>query len=143
MGGHLNLNKLIVLFDDNSISIDGPTNLSTSENHLKRFKSCNWNVQKINGHNFTQIYNATKKSKGSTKPSLIACKTIIGFGSPNKQGTNSSHGAALGPEEVERARKKLKWNYPPFFIPKDISNLWKETSTKGEKENTKWNLILK
>ena len=143
LAGHLNLNKLVVLFDDNSISIDGPTSLSTSENHLKRFKSCNWNVQKINGHNFAQIYNALKKAKISSKPSFIACKTIIGFGSPNKQGTNSSHGAALGPEEVEKTRKKLKWNYPPFFIPKNILNLWKETSIKGKKENIKWNLNFK
>jgi len=143
LAGHLNLNKLVVLFDDNSVSIDGPTSLSTSENHLKRFKSCNWNAQKINGHNFAQIYNALKKAKISSKPSFIACKTIIGFGSPNKQGTNSSHGAALGPEEVEKTRKKLKWNYPPFFIPKNILNLWKETSIKGKKENIKWNLNFK
>ena len=143
LAGHLNLNKLVVLFDDNSVSIDGPTSLSTSENHLKRFKSCNWNAQKINGHNFAQIYNALKKAEISSKPSFIACKTIIGFGSPNKQGTNSSHGAALGPEEVEKTRKKLKWNYPPFFIPKNILNLWKETSIKGKKENIKWNLNFK
>jgi len=143
LAGHLNLNKLIVLFDDNSVSIDGPTNLSTSENHLKRFKSCNWNVKRINGHNYTQIYNSIKKAKVSTKPSFIACKTIIGFGSPNKQGKNSSHGAALGPEEVEKTRKKLKWNYPPFFIPKNILNLWKETSIKGKKENRKWSLNFK
>ena len=105
LAGHLNLKKLIVLFDDNKVSIDGPTSLSTSENHLERFKSSNWYVQKINGHNFSQIYNAIKKAKSSNKPSLIACNTIIGYGSPNKQGKNSSHGAPLGEDEIKKTKK--------------------------------------
>ncbi len=138
LAGHLNLNKLIVLFDDNQVSIDGPTNLATSENHLNRFKSCNWNVQKINGHNFQEIYNAIKKAKLSNKPSLIACKTTIGYGSPNKAGKNTSHGAALGIEEINKTRKKLKWEHPPFVIPKNILDLWRQTNLKGLKENKKW-----
>ena len=115
LAGHLNLKKLIVLFDDNKVSIDGPTSLSTSENHLERFKSCNWDVQKINGHNFSQIYNSIKKAKSSNKPSLIACNTIIGYGSPNKQGKNSSHGAPLGKEEIEKTKKKIKLELSRFF----------------------------
>ena len=143
LAGHLKLNKLIVLFDDNNISIDGPTNLSTSENHLLRFKACNWDVQKINGHNFKQIYNAINKAKKTKKPSLIACKTIIGYGSPNKQGKNLSHGAALGSDEVEKAKKKINWGHLPFVIPKEISKMWKSVGVKGTNENKKWNQTLK
>ena len=143
LAGHLNLKKLIVLFDDNKVSIDGPTSLSTSENHLERFKSCNWDVQKINGHNFLEIYNAIKKARLSNKPSLIACNTIIGYGSPNKEGKNSSHGAPLGKDEIEKTKKKLNWNYPDFFIPKNISKLWSKLKNKGLKENLKWNNFLK
>ena len=143
LAGHLNLKKLIVLFDDNKVSIDGPTSLSTSENHLERFKSCNWDVQKINGHNFLEIYNAIKKARLSDKPSLIACNTIIGYGSPNKEGKNSSHGAPLGEDEIKKTKKKLNWNYPDFFIPKNISKLWSKLKNKGLKENLKWNNFLK
>ena len=123
LAGHLKLDKLIVLFDDNSVSIDGPTNLSTSENHLLRFKACNWDVQKINGHDFKQIFNAINKARKTNKPSLISCKTIIGYGSPNKEGKNSSHGAALGPDEVEKTKKRINWLHKPFVIPNEILNL--------------------
>ena len=138
LAGHLNLNKLIILFDDNKVSIDGPTSLSTSENHLLRFKSCGWNVQKINGHNFYEIYRSIKKSKLSNKPSLIACNTIIGYGSPNKEGKNISHGAPLGKEEIKKTKKKLNWNYPDFFVPKNILNDWKKLAIRGSLENKKW-----
>ena len=143
LAGHLNLKKLIVFFDDNKVSIDGPTSLSTSENHLERFKSCNWNVQKINGHNFLEIYNAIKKAKSSNKPSLIDCNTIIGYGSPNKQGKNSSHGAPLGEDEIKKTKQKLNWNYSDFFVPKNISELWKKLAVKGIKENKKWSDTFK
>ena len=143
LAGHLNLKKLIVLFDDNKVSIDGPTSLSTSENHLQRFKACNWNAQKINGHNFSQIYNAIKKAKLSNKPSFIACNTIIGYGSPNKQGKNSSHGAPLGEEELKKTKKKLGWVYPAFFVPQNILKFWKKTAVKGIKINKKWNHAFK
>ena len=126
LAGHLKLDKLIVLFDDNSVSIDGPTNLSTSENHLLRFKACNWDVQKINGHDFKQIYNAINKAKKAKNPSLISCKTIIGFGSPNKQGKNLSHGAALGVDEVQKTKKKNKLALSAFYNSKrNIKNLEK------------------
>ena len=143
LAGHLKLNKLIVLFDDNNVSIDGPTSLSTSENHLLTFKACNWDVQKINGHDFKQIYNAINKAKKTKKPSLIDCKTIIGYGSPNKQGKNSSHGAALGLDEVQKTKKKLNWLYPPFVIPKEILKMWKNIGIKGNNENKKWDRVLK
>tara|TARA_B100000427_G_scaffold329604_1_gene346556 strand:+ start:2572 stop:4584 length:2013 start_codon:yes stop_codon:yes gene_type:complete len=143
LAGHLKLNKLIVFFDDNNVSIDGPTNLSTSENHLNRFKACNWDVQKINGHDFKQIFNAINKAKKTNRPSLIACKTIIGFGSPNKQGKNTSHGAALGLDEVQKTRKKINWVYPPFVIPNKISKIWKKVGIKGVKENMRWNKTFK
>ena len=143
LAGHLNLKKLIVLFDDNKVSIDGPTSLSTSENHLQRFKACNWNAQKINGHNFSQIYNAIKKAKLSNKPSFIACNTIIGYGSPNKQGKNSSHGAPLGKDELKKTKKKLGWVYPAFFVPQNILKFWKKTAVKGIKINKKWNHAFK
>ncbi|PPR35709.1 MAG: Transketolase [Alphaproteobacteria bacterium MarineAlpha6_Bin4] len=143
LAGHLKLNKLIVLFDDNNVSIDGPTNLSTSENHLLRFKACNWDVQKINGHNFKQIYDAINKAKKTNKPSLIACKTIIGYGSPNKQGKNSSHGAALGLDEVKKTKNKINWEHPPFIIPNEILKIWRKTRLKGILENKKWDKKLK
>jgi len=143
LAGHLKLNKLIVLFDDNNVSIDGPTSLSTSENHLLTFKACNWDVQKINGHDFKQIYKAINKAKKTKKPSLIACKTIIGYGSPNKQGKNSSHGAALGLDEVQKTKKKINWHYPPFIIPKEILKMWKNIGIKGNNENKKWDQVLK
>ena len=143
LAGHLKLNKLIVLFDDNNVSIDGPTNLSTSENHLLRFKACNWDVQKINGHNFKQIYDAINKAKKTNKPSLIACKTIIGYASPNKQGKNSSHGAALGLDEVKKTKNKINWEHPPFIIPNEILKIWRKTRLKGILENKKWDKKLK
>ena len=127
------LNKLVVLFDDNKVSIDGPTSLSTSENHLQRFKACNWNVQKVNGHNFYQIYNAIKKAKQSNNPTLIACNTLIGYGSPNKQGKNLSHGAPLGEDEIKRAKKKLGWNYPDFFVPKNPIQVWRFRGSSGQR----------
>ena len=110
LAGHLKLKNLVVFFDNNQISIDGSTNLSVSDNYKKRFESYGWSFQEINGHNEKQISKAIKKSLKSNKPNLISCKTIIGYGSPNKAGKASSHGAALGEEEVELVRKKL-WPY--------------------------------
>ena len=109
LAGHLKLKNLIMLFDNNSISIDGPTSLAVSDNFKKRFESYGWDYILIDGHNEKQISKAIKKSLSSKKPTLISCKTIIGYGSPNKSGKASSHGAALGEEEVALVRKKLKW----------------------------------
>ena len=130
LAGHLKLKNLIVFFDNNKISIDGPTSLSVSDDYKKRFESYGWFFQEINGHDEKQIFKAIKKSLNSKKPSLISCKTIIGYGSPNKAGKSSSHGAALGESEVELVRKKLKWKYKPFEIPKEIHDEWKKIGLK-------------
>ncbi len=141
LAGHLKLKNLIVFFDNNKISIDGPTSLSVSDNYKKRFESYGWSFQEINGHNENQISKAIKKSLSSKKPTLISCKTIIGYGSPNKSGKASSHGAALGEEEVALVRKKLKWKHKPFEIPKEILNEWRKIGEKGIIEEKKWNSI--
>ncbi len=142
LAGHLNLKNLIVFFDNNKISIDGPTSLSVSDNYKKRFESYGWSFQEINGHNFKEIFNAIKKANNSKKPTIISCKTVIGFGSPNKSGKASSHGAPLGDDEIKLVRKKLKWKYEPFEIPEKILNLWREIGNKGEKLEKEWNNIL-
>ncbi len=139
LAGHLNLKNLIVFFDNNKISIDGPTSLSVSDNYKKRFESYGWSFQEINGHNFKQIFNAIKKANKSKKPSIISCKTIIGFGSPNKSGKASSHGAPLGDDEIKLVRKKLDWKYGPFEIPEDLINAWKDIGNRGEKFENEWN----
>ena len=141
LAGHLKLKNLIVFFDNNKISIDGSTDLAVSDNYKKRFESYGWAFQDINGHDEKQISKAIKKSLNSKKPNLISCRTIIGYGSPNKSGKASSHGAALGEEEVALVRKKLKWKYRPFEIPKEILNEWRKIGEKGIKEEEKWNLV--
>jgi transketolase len=138
LAGHLKLKNLIVFFDNNKISIDGPTNLTISDNYKKRFESYGWFFQEINGHSEKEISKAIKKSLNSKKPTLISCKTIIGYGSPNKAGKSSSHGAALGEAEVELTRKKLKWKHKPFEIPKEILNQWREIGEKGVLQEKKW-----
>ena len=141
LAGHLKLKNLIVFFDNNKISIDGSTSLAVSDNYKKRFESYGWSFQEVNGHNEKQIYKAIKKSLNSKKPNLISCKTIIGYGSPNKSGKASSHGAALGGGEVALVRKKLKWKHEPFKIPKEILNEWRKIGEKGILEEKKWNSI--
>ena len=138
LAGHLKLKNLIVFFDNNKVSIDGSTSLSVSDNYKKRFESYGWNFLEIDGHNNKQISNAITKSTKSNKPSIISCKTIIGFGSPNKSGKSSSHGAPLGEDEIALVRKKLKWNNKPFVIPDDILKEWKKIGEKGEKLEEKW-----
>ena len=122
LAGHLKLKNLVLLFDNNYVSIDGPTNLAVSDNTKKRFESYGWNYLDINGHNEKQIFAALKKSQNSKKPIAISCKTTIGFGSPNKGGKASSHGSPLGQDEIKLVRKKLNWNYEPFKIPDRILN---------------------
>ena len=141
LAGHLKLKNLIVLFDNNKISIDGSTKLTVSDNYRKRFESYGWCFHEINGHNEKQISKAIKKSINSKKPNLISCKTIIGYGSPNKSGKASSHGAALGEKEVKLVRKKLNWRYEPFKIPTEILNEWRKIGKKGILEEKKWNKV--
>ena len=142
LAGHLKLKNLIVFFDNNKISIDGPTSLSVSDKYKERFKSYGWNFIEINGHNHGQINNAIKKANRSDKPTVISCKTIIGFGSPNKSGKASSHGSPLGEEEIDLVRKKLKWKHNPFEIPKNILDAWRDIGNKGIELEKKWNSNL-
>jgi len=139
LAGHLKLKNLIMLFDNNSISIDGPTKLAVSDNFKKRFESYGWDYILIDGHNEKQISRALKKVQKAKKPTVISCKTIIGFGSPNKSGKASTHGSPLGEDEIKLVRKKLKWNHPPFEIPKNILDEWRKIGSKGIKEAEKWN----
>ena len=142
LAGHLKLKNLIVLFDNNKISIDGSTSLSASDNFKKRFEGYGWSFQEINGHNQKQISKAITKASKSKKPSIISCKTIIGFGSPNKSRKASSHGAPLGEKEVELVRKKLNWKAYPFEIPKEILEAWREIGRKGESIEKSWKEAL-
>ena len=139
LAGHLKLKNLILLFDNNSISIDGPTSLAVSDDHEKRFKSYGWDFIKINGHNFGEISKALKKAQKSKKPVAISCKTTIGYGSPNKSGQASSHGSPLGEEEIKLVRKKLSWNYQPFEIPKNLMNEWNSIGQKASQKAKKIN----
>jgi transketolase len=139
LAGHLRLNNLVMLFDNNSISIDGPTNLAVSDNFKKRFESYGWDYILINGHNEKEIYKALKKVQNAKRPTVISCKTKIGYGSPNKSGKASSHGSPLGADEIELVRKTLNWKHAPFEIPKNILDEWKIIGSKGAKLEASWN----
>ena len=138
LAGHLKLKNLILLFDNNSISIDGPTSLAVSDNHEKRFRSYGWDFIKVNGHNFKEISKALKKSQKSKKPIAISCKTTIGYGSPNKGGKASSHGSPLGEDEIKLVRKKLKWNYEPFKIPNEFLSEWRKIGKNATQRAKKY-----
>ena len=138
LAGHLRLKNLIMLFDNNSISIDGPTSLATSDNFKKRFESYGWDYILIDGHNEKQIFKALKKVQKAKKPTVISCKTIIGYGSPNKSRSASVHGSPLGKGETSLVRKKLKWPHDSFEIPEKILIEWRNIGKRGEKEYTKW-----
>jgi len=136
--GHLKLSKLIVLWDDNKISIDGSTNLSSSANQILRFKAAGWHTQIIDGHNYLEIASAIENAQKSKKPSLISCKTKIGFGAPNLEGTSKTHGAPLGIEEITATRKALGWTEKPFEIPKQILSDWQKTTERAKAIYNKW-----
>ena len=138
LAGHLKLNRLIVLYDDNEISIDGPTSLSDSTDVLARFSAMGWATKCIDGHDTNAIGSALKWAKISDKPVLIACKTIIGYGAPNRAGTSKSHGEALGAEEIEGARAALNWPHAPFIVPEDIVSAWREAGARGSAARQAW-----
>ncbi len=138
LAGHLKLKNLIMLFDNNSVSIDGPTNLAVSDKYKKRFESYNWDCIEINGHKEKEIIKAFKKAQRAKKPTVISCKTKIGYGSPNKVGKSSAHGSPLGEAEIKLIRKKLKWAHDPFVIPDKILNAWREIGKKGSNDEKKW-----
>jgi len=143
LAGHLKLKNLVMLFDNNSISIDGPTNLAVSDNFKKRFEGYGWDYISINGHNEKEIFKALKKVQKAKKPTVISCKTKIGYGSPNKSGKASSHGSPLGVDEIKLVRKALNWKTKPFDIPNKILKEWRKIGQRGEILEKKWNKALK
>jgi transketolase len=138
LAGHLKLNKLVVLFDDNGISIDGPTSLAVSDDHCARFAAQGWNAYAIDGHDEAAILAALQAAKQSDKPTLIACRTVIAKGAPTKAGKNSSHGSPLGADEIAGARKNLGWNHAPFEIPEPILCAWRASGARGAKDYATW-----
>ena len=143
LAGHLKLKNLVMLFVFYSISIDGPTSLAVSDNFKKRFESYGWEYILINGHNEKEIFKALKKVQNAKKPTVISCKTKIGYGSPNKSGKSSSHGSPLGVDEIKLVRKNLNWNHKPFQIPNKILKEWKKIGKKGELLENKWKKVFK
>ncbi len=138
LAGHQKLNKLIVLWDDNSVSIDGPTSLAVSDDQCQRFEAHGWDTLAVDGHDPAAVEAAIAKARKSDKPSLIACKTIIGFGAPNKQGTAATHGAPLGEDEVAAARKTLGWGHKAFEIPDDILKTWRGFGARSKPQVKAW-----
>lgn len=138
LAGHLKLNKLVVLFDDNGISIDGPLSLADSVDQVKRFEAAGWNASRIDGHDPQAIAAAIEKAKSSDKPTMIACKTTIGYGAPNKAGKSSSHGSPLGADEIKGAREKLGWSEAPFQIPADLLTQWRAAGQRSQGARKDW-----
>jgi transketolase len=142
LAGHLGLNKLIVFYDDNSISIDGPTELSFSDDPLLRFRGYGWAAERIDGHDHAAITEAIRRAQNSDRPNLIACRTTIAFGAPTKAGTAASHGSPLGAAEIAGARQRLGWNEPPFVIPEDIRAEWRAAGGRGKPVRRAWEARL-
>ena len=138
LAGHLGLSRLIVLYDDNGISIDGPTSLAFSDNTAERFLSYGWDVQKIDGHDPQAIERAIAQAQTTDTPSLICCKTTIGFGAPTKAGTAGAHGSPLGPDEIAGTREALEWPHPPFEVPDEILAAWREVGRRGQPASAAW-----
>ncbi len=138
LAGHLRLNRLIVLFDDNEISIDGSTSLSCSDDQLARFRASGWSAHRIDGHDPEAIAASIEQAKHGDRPSLIACRTVIGFGAPNRQGTEKAHGAPLGADEIAKTRAALRWPHEPFQIPDSIFDLWRKIGTRGREARRTW-----
>ena len=142
IAGRLKLARLTVFYDDNGISIDGPTSLSDSVDQVKRFEACDWNAMRIDGHDPAAILAAAEAAQRSDKPTLIACKTTIGFGAPKKAGTSKAHGEALGAEEIAGARKALNWPYEPFVVPDEILAEWRKAGGRGKPAHEAWRARL-
>ncbi len=138
LAGHLRLGKLIVLFDDNHISIDGPTEIATHEDTIARFKASGWATASVDGHDPAAVEGALAAAQGSERPTLIACRTVIGYGAPNKQGTAATHGSPLGAEEVAAAREALGWPHDPFVIPEDVLAAWRTCGAAGRTARKAW-----
>jgi transketolase len=138
LAGHLRLSKLIVLFDDNHISIDGPTSLAVSDDQIARFRACGWVAEAVDGHDPDAVAAALERAQGSDRPSLIACRTVIGYGAPKKAGTAATHGAPLGAEEVAGAREQLAWPYEPFVVPQEILAAWRAIGQRGKSDYQAW-----
>ncbi|MCF8474777.1 MAG: transketolase [Emcibacter sp.] len=138
MAGHLKLGKMIVLWDDNQICIDGSTSDTVSDDQIMRFTASGWHVQAINGHDMEEVDAAITAAKNDDRPSMIACRTTIGFGAPSKQGTSSVHGAPLGADEIIAARRFLDWPYPAFEIPKDILVAWRKAGARSQNLAAQW-----
>jgi transketolase len=142
LAGHWRLNKLIVLYDDNGISIDGPTSIADSVDQVKRFKSAGWQAELIDGHDPKAIATAIARAQKSSKPSLIACKTTIGYGAPTKAGTAKAHGEALGADELKAAKEKLGISLEPFSVPDDVLKAWREAGSRGAAARREWETRL-
>ena len=138
LAGHLRLSKLIVLYDDNSVSIDGPTGLAVSDDQVMRFRAHGWAAERIDGHDTDAIAAAIERAQTSDRPSLIACRTVIAFGAPTKAGTAAAHGAPLGADEIKGARERLGWEYPPFVIPDDVKDWWRGVGARGAATRQSW-----
>ncbi|MEN9708962.1 MAG: transketolase [Pseudomonadota bacterium] len=138
IAGHLKLNRMIVLWDDNDISIDGPLSVADSVDQIMRFKACGWNAVRIDGHDQKAILRAVRKAQKSDKPTLIACKTQIGYGAPKRAGTSKAHGEPLGAEEIAGARAALGWPHEPFVVPDDILAAWRKAGRKGKRLHKAW-----
>ncbi|MDF1586713.1 transketolase [Marinimicrococcus flavescens] len=138
LAGHLGLGRLIVLYDDNEISIDGPTSLALSDDALLRFQSYGWDAERVDGHDPEAVHAAIERAKASPRPSLIACRTVIAKGAPKKAGTAASHGAPLGAEEIEGTRKALGWPHAPFEVPEPIMAAWRAAGARGAAVREEW-----
>ena len=138
LAGHLNLSNLVLIYDDNKISIDGPTSITMSDNTLERFNALGWHTTSIDGYNLEEVDSALTNAKLDPRPSLISCQTLIGYGAPNKQNTAGSHGAPLGEEEIQIAKKNMKWNYDKFVLPEQVKKDWEEIGKRNIKLSKEW-----
>ncbi|WP_349633089.1 transketolase [Tardiphaga sp. OK245] len=138
LAGHLRLNRLIVLFDDNQISIDGATSLSCSDDQLARFAASGWSASRVNGHDAEAVAAAIARARDNDRPSLIACRTVIGFGAPNRQGSEKAHGAPLGADEIAKTRDALHWPHAPFHVPDAVARQWRAVGARGQTAHAEW-----